>query len=244
MALNPMARVVGRLLLVQGSWTYERMQGVGIGYASLPLLEPLAKDPARHREAVARAGEYFNAHPYLAGIAIGAAARAELDGVPGPTVQRLKTALAGPLGALGDQLFWIGVVPAVMAAMVAAVTEGAGLVAVGVGVGLYLGVRLAVTWWGTWLGFRSGLGVSAALRRSGIAEAVDRVGLGAGLLIGVAVPLAAHWLAIPGLGWSLPVAVAGGVGGLVAGLVRTRLPSARVVALSAMAAVLIWHWSH
>ena len=131
------ARAALRLLIVQAAWTYERLQGVGVGFASLPLLEPLRADPVKYRAAVARASEYFNAHPYLTGIAVGAAARAEIDGVPGGTIQRLKTALAGPLGSLGDQLFWIGVVPAVMAAMLLALAGDAGLPAVGLGVVLY-----------------------------------------------------------------------------------------------------------
>ena len=68
-------------------------------------------DPVRHTEAVVRSAEFFNCNPNLAGLALGAIARAEYDGVPGAQIARLRTALCSPLGALGDQLFWAGLVP-------------------------------------------------------------------------------------------------------------------------------------
>lgn len=237
------ARAALRLLIVQAAWTYERLQGVGVGFASLPLLEPLRADPVKYRAAVARASEYFNAHPYLTGIAVGAAARAEIDGVPGGTIQRLKTALAGPLGSLGDQLFWIGVVPAVMAAMLLALAGDAGLPAVGLGVVLYGMVRLYVTVWGLRLGLRSGLGVSGALKASGLTDQVRRIGLLAGLLVGGAVAPLFRWLAgpsAPDRWWLWPAL--GLAGGIVAALVRFRVPSARGLTCVAMVGVLLWHW--
>jgi len=236
------AQAALRLLMVQAAWTYERLQGVGVGFASLPLLKPLRDDPAKYRPAVARASEYFNAHPYLTGIAVGAAAKAELDGVPGGTVQRLKTALAGPLGSLGDQLFWVGVVPAVMASMLVAVASGAGLMAVPLGVVLYLAVRLYVTVWGLRLGLRSGLLVSGALKASGLTEQVRRAGLLAGFLVGAAVAPLFGWLAAPSAGrwWWLPPVV-GMAGGVVAALVRFRVPSARKMTFALMVAVLLWY---
>ncbi len=233
-----------RLLVVQASWTYERLQGVGFGYASLPLLERLRDDPKRYRAAVARSAEYFNAHPYLTGIAVGAAATAELEGVPGPTVQRLKTALAGPLGALGDQLFWIGVVPAVMGATLIAVAFGAGLTAVVVGLVLYGFVRIATTAWGLRLGLRSGFRVSTELHRSGLADAVRRTGLLAGLLVGAALPVTADWIAGPDrpAGPLLAIGI-GAVGGILAALARFRVPNSRRLALIAAVAVLLWNGS-
>jgi len=232
-----------RLLIVQASWTYERLQAIGAGYASLPLLEPLRSDPERYHAAVARASEYFNAHPYFTGIAVGAAAKAELDGVPGATVARLRTALAGPLGSLGDQLFWIGVVPAVMGSLLVAVSFDAGLVAVVVGLGLYLIVRLIVTRWGLDLGLRAGLQVAAALKQSGLEGQVRRVGLVAGFVIGLALPIVVESLA-RSAGRELRVAaVVGTAIGIVAAMVRFRVPPARRITLIAMAAVILWHWS-
>ncbi|MBM4188759.1 MAG: PTS system mannose/fructose/sorbose family transporter subunit IID [Gemmatimonadetes bacterium] len=241
--MNSALRSTLRLLVVQASWTYERLQGVGVAFASLPLLEELEQDPERHRAAVGRATEYFNAHPYLAGVAVGASAKAELTGVPGATVQRLKTALAGPLGALGDQLFWIGAVPLVMAVIVGAVSLGGGAPSVAVGVGCYFVIRCAVTVWGLRLGLRSGLGVARALTDSGLQQITHRVGLVAGFAVATAIPLAARWDPM-GLGRGGTVALLLGVGaGAVAALVRQRVPSSRWVTLVAVGGYLLWHWS-
>ena len=77
-------RALLRLFAVQGTWNYERMLGVGMGYAAEPLLEDLKTvDPVRHSEAVVRSTEFFNCHPNLAGLALGAVVRAEYDALPG-----------------------------------------------------------------------------------------------------------------------------------------------------------------
>src|SRR5256886_7465612 len=82
---------------------------------------------AAYRAAVARGAHFFNAHPYLCGLAVGAAARAEHEGVPPEQVERLRTALCGPLGSLGDRLVWAGWLP---------FTSGLALVGVALGLGL------------------------------------------------------------------------------------------------------------
>src|SRR5256884_9559684 len=91
------------------------MQGIGIGVAEEALLQDLrtegGADGVAYRAAVARGARFFNAHPYLCGLAVGAAARAEHDGVPPEQVERLRTALCGPLGSLGDRLVWAGGLP-------------------------------------------------------------------------------------------------------------------------------------
>src|ERR1019366_3459631 len=94
----------------------ERMLGIGVGHASVPLLrDVLATRSARARhEAVARSADFFNAHPYLAAVAVGAEVKAEQDGASTAVITRLRTALSGPLGSLGDQLIWAGWVPALL----------------------------------------------------------------------------------------------------------------------------------
>ncbi len=107
------AAIYLRLLAVQGSWNYETLMGTGIGFAMEPALRYLPggiRGPA-YRAALARESRYFNAHPYLAGIAVGALTRAELDGVDPVRIERFRTALAGPLGSVGDRLVWASWLP-------------------------------------------------------------------------------------------------------------------------------------
>jgi mannose/fructose/N-acetylgalactosamine-specific phosphotransferase system component IID len=236
-------RAAARLMVLQASWTYERLQGIGIGFVSLPLLSPLRPDAGRYRAAVARSVEYFNAHPYLAGIAVGAGVRAELDGVPEARIRRLKTALAGPLGAMGDQLFWIGVVPAVLGALLVGIARGGGVAVVAVGLAVYLAVRLAVTAWALRTGLAAGLEVASALKASGLAGQVRRVGYQAGFAVGLALPVLVAWYGEAGLRFAWAAAGTGTLAGVVAGLLRRRLPSARRVTLLTLLAVIVGRWA-
>lgn len=205
-----------RLYWVQAAWNYERMLGIGMGHAAQPLLAELAgSDPARHAEAVSRSSEFFNAHPNLAGLALGALARAEHERVPGAAVSRLRTALCGPLGALGDRLFWAGLVPALAAAAMIGVTLGAGAWAAVALLVLYGAIRLAVARWALATGWREGLQVGSAMGRSWLPRAAERVGAPAAFALGAALPLVAGWLlrgAGPATALAAPLLVGAGLG--------------------------------
>jgi PTS system mannose-specific IID component len=230
-----------RLLAVQGTWNYERMLGVGMGYAAEPLLEDLKTvDPVRHGEAVVRSAEFFNCNPNLAGLALGATARAEYEDVPGPQIARLRTALCSPLGALGDDLFWAGLVPALAGAAIAAVVLGAGWKAILVFLVVYNLIRFATGIWALRTGLDAGMRVGAAIGASWVPRAVARIGPVAGACVGFMVPGVAGWY-LRGFGW-------GGAGGALAiaatGLAMSRwfgpsLSSVRF-ALLAMALLLLF----
>jgi PTS system mannose-specific IID component len=191
-------RALWRLCSVQGAWNYERMTGVGMGHAAEPLLEDLkSADPARHAEASVRSAEYFNSHPYLAGLALGALVRAEYDLIPGAQISRLRAALTSPLGALGDRLFWAGVVPTAIGLAIMGVVAGYGLWTIAVVLLLYNGLRIATGVWALRTGLASGARVGAAIGESWLPGAANQAGVVAGLFVGLALPLAADWLLDP-----------------------------------------------
>ncbi|MFI5211041.1 MAG: PTS system mannose/fructose/sorbose family transporter subunit IID [Gemmatimonadales bacterium] len=207
-------RALWRLLALQATWNFERMQGIGMGHAAEPLLEELKEsDAARQADAVVRSAEFFNCHPYLAGVALGATVRAEYEGVPGAQIVRLRTALCGPLGALGDRLFWIGVVPLMMSAAALAVVEGAGLAVILALLVVYNALRLATGVWSLEAGLRAGIRVSGEIAGSWLTRAAERVGPAAGFMVGLAIPkVAASLLAgagAPMVGGALVLAIAG-----------------------------------
>lgn len=237
------ARALFRLLAVQGAWNYERMTGIGMGFAAAPLLEDLeSADPVRHADAQIRSAEYFNSHPYLAGLALGALARAEYDHVPGPQISRLRMALTSPLGALGDQLFWAGLVPAIMAAAILAVVWGTGLWALALLVLLYNLVRGGTAVWALRTGLAHGAKVGAAIGSSWLPRYAQRIGLLAGLLMGVALPLAGGWLLDAPGRWELPLAAGTiGLGLLAAWRLGPKVNAVRFgLAVIGLAALLAW----
>jgi len=232
-----------RLLMVQSSWNYERMTGVGLGHAAEPLLEDLkAADPNRYAEASVRSAEYFNSHPYLAGLALGALVRAEYDHVPGAQIGRLRAALCSPLGALGDQLFWVGMVPALMGAAMLGLAAGLGPWAVVAVLVLYNVVRLLTGAWALRTGLQYGARVGGAIGESWLPGAAARAGLLAGGVIGLALPLASGWLLDGQTPLGVLVAVLTVLGGLGAGWRwGPRVTSIRF-ALAAMAGALLLAW--
>ena len=198
-----------RLLTVQASWNYERMSGLGVGYAAEPLLRDLElSDPSRQPEALHRASGFFNSHPYLAGVAVGAEVRAEYDGAAGTQIERLRAALCSPLGALGDQLFWAGLWPAVIGVALVSVSRFASVWVPLGAVALMIGVRLWITRWALRTGLRSGMQVGTALQGTRLRGWVTPLGLVAGVAVGAAVPLVARLGVSTAVGGMVAVAVA------------------------------------
>jgi PTS system mannose-specific IID component len=190
-----------RLLAIQGTWNYERMLGVGMGYAAEPLLEDLKTvDPVRHTEAVVRSAEFFNCNPTLAGLALGATTRAEYDAVPGPQIARLRTTLCSPLGAMGDQLFWAGLVPLLLGGVLIGVVLGASWWVVAGFLVFYNLARAATGVWALHTGLDAGMGIGTAIAQSWISRAIERVGPAAGFSVGAAIPLVASWYLMD-IGW-------------------------------------------
>lgn len=176
--------LVARSLLVQGSWNPHTLMGVGMAWALAPVLVRLRRAPERGEETLARHAEPFNAHPYLAGVAMGALVRLERDGTDPETVRRFRAALRGPLGALGDSLIWGGWRPALLLAAGVALLLGAHpLVAVGGFLLLFNALHLAVRDWGVRVGLRHGLDVAGALATANLPRLGDR-GRATGVLLG------------------------------------------------------------
>ena len=233
-----------RLFSVQGAWNYERMLGLGMGYSAEPLLADLEQDdPERYREAVRRSASFFNCHPYLAGLALGASVRAEYDHVPGTHIERLRTALCSPLGALGDQLFWAGVLPALSAVTLIAVALGAGVWAVAGFLVVYNAVRVVTGWWALRTGLATGTRVGAVITGSWLPVAARRAGRVAAFLVGMAIPVAIHWLLGAGRLRAPLILVALALAGVAVSFIpRTRLSSARYGILL-LCLILVWQWT-
>jgi PTS system mannose-specific IID component len=207
-----------RLFTVQASWNYERLIGVGMGFAAEPLLRGL--DPERYHAALGRASRYFNAHPYLSGAGAGALARAELDGLPPEQIERLRGALAGPLGSIGDRLVWAGWLPTLSALALAAITWGAGVHAVAAFLIVYNLGHLALRWWALSAGWRYGSRVAGALQEPWIRRAGQLLGPLTAVAMGFALPMVAQWSGEAFRGWPrITLAVAAAV---AFGLLRWR----------------------
>ena len=104
-----------RLLLLQGSWNFERLQGLGFFFAMLPALKKLY--PREQLATVAKNYTgYFNTHPYLAPLVAGVVLKLEEKRASGSQeksveIDEFKELVAAPYAAIGDALFWGGLRP-------------------------------------------------------------------------------------------------------------------------------------
>lgn len=197
---------------VQGSWNYRTLIGGGIAYALSPLLARIhAGDPVALRVAMERHASAFNAHPYLSSLAVGALARVEQEGLPPGTIERFRTALRGPLGAIGDQAVWAGWRPFCLLAAIVAFCLGAGPGITVLGFLLvYNAGHVLLRAWGFRVGWREGLEVGAALARSPLKRVARRLVPVNQILLGLAVALVLARLPGGGpepLGWAIAALV-------------------------------------
>ncbi|HEU4885676.1 MAG TPA: PTS system mannose/fructose/sorbose family transporter subunit IID [Longimicrobium sp.] len=223
-----------RSLAVQGSWNYKTLIGTGLAFVLAPALRHLyADDPQKLREALARHAALFNAHPYLAGVAAGALARLEADGVPPETIDRFKSAVRGSLGSMGDRLVWLTWRPACALLMVALLLAGVhwGIAVVAFLVS-YNALHLWMRVWGLNAGWRDGLQVARALREAPFERLGDRAGDVGAVLSGFAAVLAIGWGGERGI----PYAAVGALA-LAAGIMLG--PRVRWVAAVALTAILV-----
>lgn len=104
-------RVLLRSFYIQSTWNSERLLGLGFCYCLIPIARRLFKNKAELIDFLHRHLDFFNSHPYMATYALGAIANIEEqasikkweDKRP---ITVFKTRVIGPLGALGDTLFW------------------------------------------------------------------------------------------------------------------------------------------
>ncbi len=109
-------RIFLRCFFVQGSWNFKALLGVGFCFCVVPVAKRLYDDPEEQEDFLRRHLCFFNAHPYFASWCIGAVTKLEEEAEQKewPDYQPIlifKDRLVGPLGIIGDKLFWSGLKP-------------------------------------------------------------------------------------------------------------------------------------
>jgi PTS system mannose-specific IID component len=112
-------RVFLRSLTLQASYNDQRMQNLGLLASLAPWLRGQSLDREQMRRICRRYYGYFNTNPYLANFVVGGLLRLEHERLGGAVVTDRMVAgfrdtLARACGSLGDQLFWLGLRPALM----------------------------------------------------------------------------------------------------------------------------------
>ena len=104
-------KMVWRSLNLQGSFNYERMQAAGWLYCILPGLEKIHTDKDDLSISMQHNLEFFNTHPFLVTFVMGIVLSLEQQKADINMIRSVRVAAMGPLGGIGDALFWFTLVP-------------------------------------------------------------------------------------------------------------------------------------
>ncbi len=105
-------KMVWRSLNLQGSFNYERMQANGWLYSILPgLLEIHGEGTEDLKTSMGHNLEFFNTHPFLVTFVMGIVLSLEQQKADINTIRAVRVAAMGPLGGIGDAIFWFTLVP-------------------------------------------------------------------------------------------------------------------------------------
>ena len=105
-------KMVWRSLNLQASFNYERMQAAGWLYGILPgLLAIHGEDTDDLKTSMAHNLEFFNTHPFLVTFVMGIVLSLEQQKADVNTIRAVRVAAMGPLGGIGDAIFWFTLVP-------------------------------------------------------------------------------------------------------------------------------------
>lgn len=106
--LNQMA---WRSVFLQGSFNYERMQAAGWLYGIIPGLKKIHTDKEDLALSMEHNLEFFNTHPFLVTFVMGIVMSLEQQKADISTIRAVRVAAMGPLGGIGDAIFWFTLVP-------------------------------------------------------------------------------------------------------------------------------------
>lgn len=104
-------KIMFRSYLLQSSFNYERMQAGGWTYSLIPGLKKIHRDKEDLALSLENHLQFMNTNPQLVTFMHGVIIAMEESKESPKSIQAIKTALMGPLGGIGDALFYLTVLP-------------------------------------------------------------------------------------------------------------------------------------
>ena len=96
---------------LQASFNYERMQACGWLWGMLPGLQKIHTNKEDLKASMAHNLDFLNTHPFLVTFVMGIVLSLEKNKADTATIRSVRISAAGPLGGIGDALFWLTLVP-------------------------------------------------------------------------------------------------------------------------------------
>ncbi len=141
-----LTKMVWLSTMLQASFNYERMQAAGWLWGILPGLEKIHTNKEDLSTSMSHNLEFFNTHPFLVTFVMGIVLSLEQQKADINTIRAVRVAAMGPLGGIGDALFWFTLVP-----ITAGITANMAIQGSLVGPILYFlitfGVQMGIRFW-------------------------------------------------------------------------------------------------
>ncbi len=182
-------RVFLRTLALQASWNSQRMQNLGLLSSLLPFRRTQLRDITQDRLFCRRYYVFFNTNPYFANFLIGGLIRLEYERsrgteLPPGLIATYRDSLGRTFASLGDQLFWLGLRPALIMVICLMGLHGLQL-GILFTVAFFAMGQLWLRWWALGRGFEMGLDITQLLRSPHWHRAILWMGRFAMLLTGL-----------------------------------------------------------
>ena len=96
---------------LQASFNYERMQACGWLWGMLPGVQKIHTNKEDLKASMAHNLDFLSTHPFLVTFVMGIVLSLEQNKADTATIRSVRISAAGPLGGIGDALFWLTLVP-------------------------------------------------------------------------------------------------------------------------------------
>lgn len=164
---------------IRSALNFERMQNVGFTHAMAPIIEKYYDTPEEKQSAIDRHMQMFLTQPMVASIPIGVAAAMEervvVDkDIETESIDATKTALMGPLAALGDSLINGTARPILAGIACSLALAGSILGPIIFLIGMCI-ITLGVRYLGVFKGYEKGVGLVADLQKSGLINKITEL---------------------------------------------------------------------
>ena len=143
---------------LQASFNYERMQACGWLWGMLPGLQKIHTNKEDLKASMAHNLDFLNTHPFLVTFVMGIVLSLEQNKADTATIRSVRISAAGPLGGIGDALFWLTLVPITAGLTANMAMEGQIIVAVLILIifnAVQFAVRFGLMYWSYGLGTKA-----------------------------------------------------------------------------------------
>lgn len=139
-------KMVWMSCFLQASFNYERMQACGWLWGMLPGLQKIHTNKDDLKASMAHNLDFLNTHPFLVTFVMGIVLSLEQNKTETQTIRSVRISAAGPLGGIGDALFWLTLVP-ITAGLTANIAMEGNILGAVLFLVIFNAVQFVIRWW-------------------------------------------------------------------------------------------------